>query len=452
MAKYREDAKGVNTGRGPKGNSYYKDPLGTGRKYQQDSRAKASSKFMRNFNRTKTKAHMTSYDDVHHLLVNKWCLADITAGNPQTAFNLLLDQAWEIAAKTGNIKDLDATQEANYKTWVQEWTVIAWDIAAQMALRPLMPAFTEASGSATSANAIYAFVQSDWDALISSLERLDCPDFIYRFIQPFLFIIQMTNEYERAGLTIPPSYFIPICHTHTLALLQAHREAAKAVMGNAMLHSKKFGIPFSKFSSDKLKMNLVQKASIWDNQDILSYFTNVRFIMYDDGDNAQYIMHPPGGQLGGDKTGEFTNYVYPFIDGKPMPQLHAMAMLCGIYNATNNPFGGIFYAFAADTNELESNIACCKLLATSWVHLTFDVSEATAGQQLLMLFMGLWNGDTEIGLTYMGTAVTGVGEVCDEYDWIWTHVREDLMFGTNLKFEETYDNAMNAMKYCVYGE
>jgi hypothetical protein len=394
---------------------------------------------------------MSSYDDVHYLAVMKFKLATITAGDPQTAFNNLIDQAWEIAAKTGNIKDLDATQEANFKTWLQNWARIAWDIAAQSMLRPFLAAVTESSTTTTTAGALAIWKQSDWDAFVSSLEKLDCPDFIYRFLDPFLWYLKLTEPYEKAGLEIPPSYFLPIMHVGDLEDMETLREAAKGVSSNAMIHCKKFGIPFSKFSSSKLKAAEIKKSSMWTNLKCLAYFNLVYLKYYDDGSSGIITSKHVSCLTGANVTTDYTNIVYAFFDGQAPGLLHAMFPLFGTYNADFNDIGGIFETYNPNTNEYEFSIFLMKLLGTSWDFATIDVSEADSSMHLLKLFASFYSSAANYGIGWTGTAVTA-DQLTDFNDWIWFDVVDNLMIGDSVSYGEIHDSAMNAIKYCLYGE
>ena len=403
-------AKLQQTGRGNKGNLYYRNPKENGDAFQKSERSASKARWFRNFNRTKSSPYMTSMSDVHYIAVHKAVIGLVEqVGDPQTAFNTLMDIAWEIAAKTGNIKDLDATQEANFKTWVQNWVRIAWEVGAQMILRPFLAAVTESSVTSTSATALTIWVQSDWDNYLASIERLDCPDFVYRFMEPFLFYIKMSEPYEKAGLEIPPSYFIPICYRGDLEDNQTLREAAKAVSGNAMIHCRKFGIPFSKFSADKLKSREVLRENMWHDQTLVAYFNFQILKYYDDGDNGAVIFDQMSSTLnltGANLTDDYTNIKYAFIDGEPLSMMHALYPLFGrAYHATNNPYGEIISSWITDTNEYEFNIHLMKILGTTWDKASIEAAD-TAGisKQILRMFASFFGGGTtEFGVYFQGT-------------------------------------------------
>lgn len=447
----RKETKKIDTG-GMLGGQFYKEPYKKGKAYS-DSLSKASSiksKFFRNFNRSKTKAYMTTTADIHYLTVIKNTLGAIyTAGDPQTAFDGLIDISWEVGAKTGNIKDIDATQEANFKTWMENWTWIAWEVAAQAMLRPFVPAFTESSITPSTVATIAIWNQADWDAFITSLEKLDCPDFIYRFMKPWLFIIKMTEGYEKAGVPIPPSYCIPICHNNDLDELATRREAAKAVMGNAMTHCKKFGIPFSKFSMSQLApRDILGYSGFSNDMDAVAIFNHHKFSYYNN-DPAIANFTPYTAFTGANRIADFTAAEFFFDDKQEMSMMHAFAQcFSGTYDVANCLYGEIFSRISVAAAEYEVNILHTSLLGTSW---TPGTVTSVASIHIMRLFGAWYNIGATAGMMFTGSKVTAAQTV-DIEDWFINSVNPNMCTGTGVGADEQDDSCVNAAKYCLYGE
>ena len=436
--------------RSTKGEEYYKNPLNAGKKFDAQMIAESKAKFFRNFHRTKSKAFMTTFDDVQHLSVLKFGITDVTAGDPSTTFDLIMAKAWRQGAQTGNIKDLDATQEANLLTWMAEWLVIAWDIALQQTLRPFLPAITESSSTATAANALTIWTQSDWESFVTSLERLDCPDFVYRFIKPFMYVIRLTESYEKAGLIIPPSYLVIGEHTHTLALLSAHRELAKGVSGNAMTHCKKFGIPFSKFSAAKLVATEVSKDEMWKNQDLMAFFAICPVVLYDNTPASKYLWQSNNTiYTAANLTTDFTNVVYPFIDGQPLSIIHALYP-CFAHSIVNNARGEIFKGMSVNAVEYEVGVRMMKLLGTTWDYGMIESGDAADAYRILCLFAGFYSSDATGALYWTGTKVTA-NQPMNFNRHLWFQVNSNAMIGTGVSYEEQYDSVDHAFRYMIYG-
>lgn len=431
------------------GSNFYKDPKAAGDKHAKESasKAKANSKFFRNFWRTKTKAYMTTSEDDQHLSVMLNCLNTLEAGDPQTAFNLMLD-SWKIGAKTGNMKEVDTTELANFKTWVAQWAIIAWDIMSQACLRPFQAAVTESSVTATSSTALAIWNQADWDAFLTSLEKLNCPDFIYRFLKPWLYYIRMTDSFMKAELPIPPSYLLLHCHRHTLAQLQAHRESAKAVMGTAETHCQKYGIPFSKFNLGKLACVEVARADVYKNQDLVALLNIIPFsFSWKTGPGDIVDRFHSACLTGANLTTDFTVIEYVFDDSQEMSMTVALYPLWGtVYHATNNPYGEIFTHFEPGGTELKTNILRMKLLGTSWTAGT--IVSCRFACELLSAY---WTSDADYALGYTGAEITTDqlhGTVA------WPAYLENMKMCKDVGHvagEEALDSAFNAVKFMIYG-
>ena len=435
------------------GGDFYKDPKGNADAYQNDARkkSKTGSKYFRNFNRTKQKAFMTTFDDTQFLYVHLCIMANVTAGNPQTALNNLVDKCWELGAKTGNIKDLDATQEANFKTWIQHWLRLVWDIAAQLSLRPLMSGFTESSLTATTASTIAIWTQSDWDSFLTSLEVHDCPDFVMNFMKPFLFFIRMSDGYEKAGLPIPPSYFVPIAHRMTLAQAQAERESAKIVAGNAMTHCRKYGIPFSKFSLDKLKSREVTRDNVFNDQTILSFLSICPFkYTWKTGPTVK-VREQSAMLTGANLIADYTAINYIFDDKQDMSIMTALFPLFGsTYHVDNNPYAEIISIFSPAATEYHSSFLCVKNLGTSWTISLF--SATTRPRFVARLFAAYWNADANLGPQWSG-AETTAAQTMDVVDWIAFDENKNICLDTgHVRGAEALDQCILAAKSMMYGE
>ena len=435
-----------------KGASYYKNPYDQGKKFDAAMIKESKDKFFRTFHRTKSKAYMTTFDDVQFVSVLKFCLNNIVAGDPATTFDLIIDKAWEQGAQTGNIKDLDSTQETAFGDWIANWLIIAWDVASQAVLRPFLAGVTESSTTTSTDATIAIWAQSDWDAFINSLERLECPDFVYRFIKPFMYVIRLTETYERAGIEIPPSYLLLTQYTHNFADLSAHREVAKGVSGNAMVHCKKFGIPFSKFSLSKLSAIELSKNEMWNNQDLLAFFGMFHVWVYDNTPTNKHMSQNNNTvYTGANLTTDFTNVSYPFIDGQPMSIIHALYPCFGrtiVNNARGEILGQLIHL--PETNEYECNIRMMKLLGTAWVNGSIENGVASDAYRILCLIAGYYSSDATGALYWTGTKVTG-NQATSMLKWIWYQVKPDIMFGTGVSYQEQYDSIDHAFRYMIYG-
>lgn len=437
---------------GSKG-EFYKDPLKQGQRWLKDQFAAGSklSRFFRNFNRTFTKNVMTTYDDVDFLFINQLYLNDLDAGNVKVAFeDNLVDLAWEIGAQTGNIKDLDATQEANTKTWMQKWLLVTWNLVAQSMRRPLTTAMAESSTGDNDNTNCYNWNQADWDAFIQACEKLDCPDMVYRFMAPFLWIIRVTDTYERSGVTIPPSYFIPIFDykENQLSEMQTLINEAKAVSANAMVHCRKYGIPFSKFSFSKLNFREVIPKTMFEDVDILAYF-NICPFTYTIDTPANVRRDHAAILSGANLTTDYSQIIHLFDRTKDQSILRAMFPMFGpTYDATNNPYANIFTPLAtAGATEYQVNMIKVKNLGTSWT-----VAQIDDAYHILKWFLAYYHENLQYGPAWTGTDVTLSTKYIDERAHPAFDLNNNVYMDTgHVVGQEHLDSCVQAMKHIIYG-
>jgi hypothetical protein len=256
----------------------------------------------------------------------------------------------------------------------------------------------------------------------------------------------MSESYSKAGIDIPPSYFIPFCHREKLSDLQSLRESAKGVSANSMVHCRKFGIPFSKFSLSKIKVREYNINNLWDDQDMIALFGILNYRYYNNTPAA--ITVEQGSILtGANLTTDFSNIKYPFDESKSMSIIHALYPIFGLtYDATNNPYAGLISQFAANTVEYAVNILETSLLGSAWSSGTVT---GLASLHTLQLYMAFWNSGSVQGLAWTGTAVTA-DQTTDVEDWPAFHAK-DLCIGSGVKGEEALDSCANAFVSLLYG-
>jgi hypothetical protein len=433
-------------GRGTKA-KFYKQPRESGEQYQKAARTAAATKHFRNFNRTRQHGVMNTYDDIHFLTVFSLHPNNVLAGDAKTALDAYLDVIWELGATSGNMKELGTTGEPAFKVWIGNWLLLAWELAAQQMLRPFLEGVTESSITDTSTTALAIFNQADWDAFVASCERIDCPDFVINFIKLFCWYIRMTDTYDKAGVTIPPSYFLPIEHQYQLSGVQAYRNTIKGQLSEATLHCKKFGIPFSKFSIDKLKPREVGKGEMWKDQDIVSFFGHVPYNYKGSGAAAQTF--PTQSYTGANLVADYTNAKFPQINGSPPSIFDAIiGQMWGTYHATNNPYGGLFYNSAPVAAEYNLGMRHMKLLGTSWTAATMS---SLSSLSMLKMFCAFWRGESAQGFIWSGTNVTA-DQLTGIEQWTACDANPNIMWGNaGVGALEQIDAIQAAGKHLMFG-
>ena len=336
-------------------------------KYNKDSKSKQVGTFMRTFARTKTSQFITSWDDPNFLLVvNNYiqALADTTGAVDSLTVaqaNMLnwLDIVWELYFTNSNLKDLVAADEASWKLYFCAYLQIKAELQIQYNVRTLLPAFTESDVVPGSGTAISFFSQSSYDIFLASMSQYPAPKGVNELVTLFCsWIIQISAEYERFSLRIPPGYITPFSTSYDLEDLEAMRDLLRVNLGGFKTHAKKYGLGTSTWS-DPVSPKIVK----FDDPNVIAYLNHVHFKFYDN-QPAQQEVTPDGAFAGANLTTDYTLVEYFFKDSPNESPIHVLAPWFGTYNATNNPYGGIIKTRAAPTTEYKVNALTCSQHAT----------------------------------------------------------------------------------------
>jgi hypothetical protein len=356
-----------------RGQTTYPDKLD---KYNKESKAKATGKFMRTFARTKTSKLITAWNDAEHFYVMNnyfYPLADST-GNVDSATTVsaqmetLLNAAWELYYENANLKDLVAAEEASWKLYFCAALFICTAIQIQYNYRCYLPAYTESDTTPGAGDAIPYFSQSSFDIFLASMKDFPINKGIYEIVDTFCtWVIELAKPYEAYTLRIPGCYLSPFNSFYDLADLEAARELMRVNWGNMLTHSKKFGLKLGKWR-DPVKPTIKTLTDV----DVIAFFCHVHIAYRDDGTDGSQELYPKGGFMGNNLTTEYTNCEYFFKDNPNESVLHLLAPFWGTYNATNNPYGGLLIIGAAGAGEYSLSLCSCAQHGTAVAVRGFD--------------------------------------------------------------------------------
>ena len=330
--------------------------------YEKNSRKSSSGNFMRTFSRTKTSQLVTTWDDTSYLTImnNTFkCIADATGAVDtatviQPVMENILNLAWELYYTNANLKDLVADDETAWKLYFAVCLQVCLDIQIQYKHRLLLPAYTETdtvSGGPNSSIAPTFFTQSAFDILVTSFKDFPIPKGVYELVDIWAtWIVELAPAYERFTIRIPPGYMSPFNTQYDLADLEAMRDLMRIKMGSAITHAKKFGLKMGTWR-DPIAPRILQVS----DSDVIAFCNHAHFQFYDN-QPAQQMVNPDGGFLGNNLTTEYTGVEYFFKDTPSESPIHVLAPWLGIYNATNNPYGGVIIYGLANTAEYSVNM------------------------------------------------------------------------------------------------
>ena len=423
-----------------RGQSRYPDKLD---KYQKDSKSSAIGKNMRTFARSKTSKLVTTWDDVNYFtqLGNYFYpLADVsgavdtaTVGSP--AMLAILDLAWELFYTNANLKDLDATDEASWKLYFCAAFCICMDMQLQYNTRCYLPAYTESDTTPGGLTDISFFSQNSYDIFIASMAQYPIPKGIYEIIDIFAtWVIQIGEEYSKYTVNIPGAYVFPFMSRYDLADFEAMRELMRTNLGNAVNHSKKFGLKMGKWRDPSKPQ--VRKLN---DVNVIAFFNHMNVNYLDDGTDGVQTLAPIGGFTGANLVADYTATEYFFKDNPNESIIHVLAPWFGTYDATNNPYGGIIL-------EIVPNAEYGLGMLSVGQHGT-NIGSAGLGDpicryMILLIKAGI---DNYVKDGDFGIVVTGANLTADKaLDEAWTlDIMNNLFYGTNRGATETNNDLIN---------
>lgn len=328
--------------------------------YNKASKTSAVGKFMRTFSRTKTSQLVTAWDSIYFatvwnnyfMMINDATGAVDSATTGDAGLLILLDLAWEAYYSNANLKDLSATEEASWKRYFCVMLQICISLQVQYNFRCHLPAYTESDTVPGAADQIPYFTQSSFDIFVSSMKEFPVPKGIYEIIDIFCtWIVQLSQEYEKFTLRIPPAYLFPFNDLYDLANLEDLRGVLRVELGNFITHGKKFGLPTGAWR-DPIAPRIKQVS----DPDVIAFFNHAAFNMYDNTPGQERVS-PNGGYLGANLTTDYTGVEFYFKDTPNESLIHLLAPWFGVYDATNNPYGGFIHALGAAAVEYKINFA-----------------------------------------------------------------------------------------------
>ena len=422
--------------------------IGLQDKYQSDSRSKSMGNFMTTFSRTKSSQLVTAWDDTNYLyqLYNSFhFLADATSavdaatvGDP--GFLVLLDAAWERFFTNANIKDLVATDEASWKLYVCCACQIVIDFQLMHDNRTLLPAFAESNTTpGASSGAKSYFDQDAWDTLVSSFKDYPIPALAIELGSIFAgWIIQIAPEYEKHTIRIPPSYIKPFWSVYDLEDYQAIRDLMRVNLGGFITHSKKYGLKNGTMPA--LHAPVIKTLN---DSDVMAFFNHCHFMFYDNTPGQQRV-NPDGGFMGTNLTTTYTGVHYFFKDTPNESKLHVLAPWFGIYDITNNPYGGLIITGNASAVEYRANF---DLTAQHGVAAGVNGSIATHSE-IIQMFKAFWDGNSAIfECELTGTNMTADQQVVDHWPLA---LHNNAFYGTNRPAVATNNDLLNFIgRACV---
>ena len=430
------------SGRGARGSIDKQD------KYLKNSLKTSYGNYMTTFSRTKLSQIITTWNDDHYFCIaaNTYLkfLAD-ASGDVDSAtvvdpgFLSLLDIVWELYYTNANLKDLEATEEASWKLYTAVACQILVDLQIMYTTRTMMPAVTESNTTPGSGSAVPYFDQDSFDTLVTSFKDFPMPALAIELAQIFSgWIVKLSEPYEAHTIRIPSSHFIPFSSWYDLEDYEAMRDLLRVNLGGFITHGKKFGLKTGAVPT--LKAPEVRDLT---HSDVIAYFNHASFSFYDNTPGTEHV-YPDGGFQGTNLTTDYTNVEYIFKDNPNESKLHVLAPWFGVYDATNNPYGGIVTYGAVSAAEYRTGF----LIGHQHDSIITAVQNITNIGFILQLYKAWWDGNSAVfQVSAGGTNFTAVQQITE----IWPlAIMNRCFFGTNRPAVAVNNDMLNFIgRICV---
>lgn len=410
--------------------------------YQKASKTATVGNHMRTFARTKTSKIITAWNDpdyFHQICLYFYPLADLTGSvDPSTVLSAqlenILDLTWELFYTNANLKDLVAAEEAAWKLYFGVMFCICMEVQLQYNTRCYLPAYTESDTVSGTTTELSYFAQSSFDIFLASMKDYPVPGAIYAIVDAFAtWVIQLTQPYSRFTIDIPACFINPFQAIYDLEDLEAMRNILRVNLGNTVTHAKKFGLKMGKWR-DPIKPTVKTLS----DPDVIAYFNHAA-MQYGDG-AAVNIVYEDGGFRGTDLTTNYTETEYFFKDNPNESILHVLAPWFGLYNATNNPYGGlIIHADIATEYYINASLVALHGVGTDPVRFGYGSTRLMDSLALLFKCFTDQTG-AALSLSWNGTDFS-TEQLLDD-GWL-LEIFNHLYYGTNRGATETNNDLIN---------
>ena len=410
--------------------------------YMKKSKTSAVGNNMRTFSRTKTSGLISSWDDAHFMSIKGQYFkftADVTGDVDAATVGApvmlaLLDVLWETHFQNANLKDLVAADEASWKLYFCAMAQLCFDFQLQYNYRCHLPAYTESDVVPGSNTDLTFLTQSSFDIFTASMKEFPVPKGIYNLVDIFCtWLVKITQEYEKHTLRIPAALFAPFFTVYDLADYEALRSICRVNLGGMVTHAKKYGLGTMAWR-DPVQPTIKDVNDV----DVIAYFNHSPFKYYDN-QPAAVIFSPNGGFLGTNLTTNYTLVEYAFKDTPNESPIHVLAPMFGVYNATNNPYGGQILQVATNAAEYYVNISFVAQHGTG-------VDPANLGDAILtdtLLLMHKAASDNvaaTLSLNFTGTNFTAAKALDDCWPLAYNN---QLFYGAGRGATETNNDLIN---------
>ena len=265
------------------------------------------------------------------------------------------------------------------------------------------------------------------------MKEYPVPKGIYEIVDLFCtWIVQISPEYEKYSLRIPASYLVPFNSFFDLADLEAMRGLLRVNLGNMTTHAKKFGLKTGAWR-DPIK----PAVKTFGDVDVIALMNHTWFDFYDNTPGIQ-LVQPNGGWAGDNLLTDYTAVEYFFKDTPNESPLHVLGPWFGVYDATNNPYGG--FILLASPTSAEYSVNMVRSAQHAIMVTDVELTDAGAKEVMLMMKAASDSENAVFSLAYAGTNFTANQNLQDSWPLVSMY---NLFKGTGRGATETNNDLIN---------
>lgn len=417
-------------------------------KYLDERVKKSVGRFMPTFAYDKESEVMSTYDDTDYLVMlglraDPDGCAKLAAG---------CEKGYEIGAAVANMKEEVAAELTAMKDVIEDITYVLLELNAQWVIKKVMAnpprcdTATALGNGATGNTAVACFEESTLADILLLLRDVEFPTVCHKVADMLSVYFKAGVEWVQGEKNIPPRYFMYYGPYEAAADMKTRVKTIRSNQAKMRMHCQKFGIKTMKWSDGLIKSKELNPMSL----EAVPLFATLPTVFRDSTDTAFREFFPTGNfRLDGSE-----DYKFWFKEDPNENELNAIVKLMNGYNATYNPYGGIF-----GTND-KVNLPSGGAAAQDNCGVRADYTEGTeflgttiAQQfQILSLFYAWYCNDSDIDIEVQGTYISNFKIKSGDTQYTWPHAEHlQLKFGDGKYEGDTDSYLVNWLRKQLFG-
>jgi hypothetical protein len=315
-----------------------------------------AGKYLPKATRNRKSEIIATFTNPYYVTQNMCSISEVA--DVKAALRAAFELAYDMSTGASQGRDEVGAQLTAFEEILYDWVMLLFELGFQSVNRHLFarPYELDANTAVNDANGPACATIDSFDDFVNYIEQLNLmvPQVAVDLFKKLFFIIKLQDSYLYDATRIPERYYVWYCPQNDHTENEVYLGLIQANSALAISHAQKFGIKMTKFTA----------SMVLDGYDVLdAHHPKSRFIFslpigfYDNGNKVKfphrvrgadtsYLVYADGVDAGADA--DFWSYVKIYFSKDADPNesgLEHLRMLFYPYNATYNPYGGLFYRF-----------------------------------------------------------------------------------------------------------